>query len=153
MDSRGDFCPQRAKAAAKTLAKASWVLRMFATKDLSTMRTLWKSLVQPHQDYASQLWAPVGLLGDLRAQEAPLRAYTRRIRGLGHLTYWERLRASGLSSMERQQDRYMILYIFKILKGLVPNCGITLDPRQETRRGLLVTIPPLAGTRAAVCSL
>lgn len=110
MDSKGNFRPQRTAAAAKASAKAGWVLRTFQTREIVPLRMLWCSLVRPHQDYASQLWAPVGLMGDLRAQEAPLRAFTKRMRGLKDLQYWERLEACGLSSMERRQDRYRIIY-------------------------------------------
>ena len=37
---------------------------------------------KPCQDYSSQLWSPVGQDGDLAEQEAPLRAYTKRMSGL-----------------------------------------------------------------------
>ena len=117
------------------------------------MRTLWRSVVQPQQDYASQLWAPVGLRGDLQLQEAPLRAFTKRARGLRDLPYWERLRAMGLSSTERRNDRYRVIYTWKVLVGLVPNCGIFLSDRQDTRRGTLAAIPSLSGSRQAVVTL
>ena len=72
MDSNLDFRAQRAAAAAKTKAKAGWVLRTFQSCEPTLMRTLWRTVVQPHQDYASQLWAPVGLREDIRLQEEPL---------------------------------------------------------------------------------
>ena len=72
IDDKADFRPQRWAVAAKTASKAAWVLRTFQGRHLPLMRTLWRTLVQPHQDYASQLWAPVGLQGDLQLQEAPL---------------------------------------------------------------------------------
>ena len=117
------------------------------------MRTLWRSVVQPHQDYASQLWAPVGLRGDIHLQEAPLRAFSKCVRGMYDLPYWERLRALGLSSTERRNERYRIIYTWKVLAGLAPNCGMVLAERGDTRRGLLVAIPPLSGTRQAIVTL
>ena len=153
MDSKADFRPQRQAVTAKTSAKAAWVLRTFQGRGLPLMRTLWRTLVQPHQDYASQLWAPVGLVGDLQLQEAPLRAFTRRVRGLSTLPYWERLAAMRLLSTERRQERYKIIYTWKALKGLVPPCGITMAPESSTRSGKIALVPSLSGSRAAVQTL
>ena len=153
MDTKGSFRPQRAKASAKAKQKAGWVLRTFRTREARHLKTLWRSLIQPHQDHASQLWAAVGLSGDLLEQEAPLRSFTRRMREVRHLPYWERLARVGLQSSERRQERYRILYTWKILKGMVPNCGLSVDSSPESRRGRTLTIPPLSGSRAAVRSL
>ena len=146
IDSNADFCPQRRAVAAKTSAKAALVLRTFQGRSLPLMRTLWRTVVQPHQDYASQLWAPVGLQGDLQLQEAPLRAFTRRVRGLSTLPYWERLASMRLLSTERRQERYKVIYTWKALKGLVPPCGITLAPVTNTTSGQLALVPSLSGT-------
>ena len=115
------------------------------------MRTLWCTLVRPHQDYASQLWAPVASLPAIRDQEAPLRAYTKRVAGLKDLHYWERLALTGLSSTERRADRYRVLYAWKVINGLVPNCGLSWSTSE--RRGLQLAIPPISGSRAAIRSL
>ena len=104
-----------------------------------------------HQDYGSQVWAPSGQPGDLRAQESPLRAFTKRMANLHHLHYWDRLLACGLSSTERRQDRYRVLYLWKVMMGLVPNFGITW--REDGRRGIQVRLPPLSGSRMAVRTL
>ena len=135
------------------MRKFSWILRTFQTRELAPLRTLWKALVQPHQDYCSQLWAPVGLQGDLGAQETPLRSFTRGIRGLRSLPYWERLQACGLQSTERRQDRYRLLYAWKTIKGIVPNCGLYLDSSPDSRRGRTLAIPPMSGSRMAIQSL
>ena len=144
--SSASFKSQKVKAAAKAKAKAGWILRVFTARDVPTMRVLWRSLVQPHQDYASQLWSPVSHLGELRAQEAPLRAFSKRVKGLRYLPYNQRLARMGLSSIERRQERYKILYTFKAMKGLVPPCGITIDELAGPRRGVVATIPPIRGT-------
>ncbi len=153
VDNNCNFGPQRVKAIKKAKAKAAWILRTFSVRDLGTMRTLWRTMIQPHLDYGSQLWSPVRQKGDLHKQESVLRAYTKRIGGLSQLPYWERLQASGLQSTERRMERYKILYTWKALKGLVPYCGIHLASRQGSRRGLLAAIPPLAGSRMAIQTL
>ena len=48
MDDIGDFKAQQQAAVAKTRQKASWVLRVFRTRDASTLKKLWRSLIQPH---------------------------------------------------------------------------------------------------------
>jgi hypothetical protein len=148
MDRLGTFGPQRAKANAKAKQKAGWILRTFRSRDLLTMRTLWNSLVRPHQDYCSQLWSPVGLVGDILEQEAPLRSFTRRIRGFSSLNYWERLAAASLYSTERRQERYKILYAYKAIRGFVPDCGLREDSAPDTRRGRTITIPQLSGSQS-----
>jgi ribonuclease P/MRP protein subunit RPP40 len=153
MDQWGSFKVQRAKANKKTLQKAGWVLRVFKSRDMGFLRTLWKSLVRPHQDYASQLWAPVGLVGDLAAQEVPLRSLSRRMGGMRGLNYWERLAKARLLSSERRQERYRIIYSWKVLQGLVPNCGLSLDSIPDSRRGRTLAIPPLTGSVRAIRSM
>jgi ribonuclease P/MRP protein subunit RPP40 len=152
MDSSGSFRAQRIKSAKKTSQKAGWVLRTFRTRDVGLLRILWRTLVQPHQDYASQLWAPVGLVGDIMAQEAPLRAFTRRMSGLRDLPYRLRLKAARLLSTERRQERYRALYTWKAIQGLVPNFGVIVAP-SNLRRGRLLDIPPISGSRTGIQSL
>jgi hypothetical protein len=83
----------------KTSQKAGWILRTFRSRDLNIMRTLWRTLDQPHQDYASQLWALAGLAIDIMAQEGRQRGFTRNIAGIKHLPCSERL-----LSVERRQE-------------------------------------------------
>ena len=151
MDSLCSFKPQRAKAIKKTSHKAGWILRTFQTRDMNVLRTLWRTLVLPHQDYGSQLWSPVGYVGDLMAQEAPQRAFTRRIKGLRNVPYWRRLKLARLLSSERHQERYKLIYMFKIIRNLVPIKGFSVI--SEPRKGRLLAISPLSGSRMAIMSL
>jgi ribonuclease P/MRP protein subunit RPP40 len=146
MDRGGTFGPQRASANAKAHQKAGWCLRTFRSRDLGTLKTLWSSLIRPHQDYCSQLWSPVGLAGELLKQESPLRAFTKRIRGFSALSYWERLAAASMYSTERRQERYKIIYSWKALRGLVPFCGLSEDSPASSRRGRTITVPSLNGS-------
>ena len=151
VDDRMYFKPQRQAAIAKVKAKSGWVLRTFRSRTLPLMKALWTTIIRPHQDYGSQLWAPVGSGPELRAQEAPLRAFTKRIEGLRALHYWDRLAICRMYSTERRVERYRIIYVWKIVRGLVPNCG--MDWGTHGRRGLLVQLPPLSGSRMAIRTL
>ena len=56
-------------------------------------------------------------------------------KGLESLRYWERLARGKFLSNERRQDQYRILYCWNVVRGLIPNCGITVDSTRESRRG------------------
>ena len=45
-------------------------------------------------------------------------------------------------SQERRMERYRILYMWKVLEGFVPNCGVNLAQHNE-RLGRKVNIPGL----------
>ena len=99
---------------------ASWVLRIFRSRDVLPMMTLYRSMVLPHLEYCCQLWSP-HLLGDIRKLEAVQRSFTSRIAGLEQLTYWDRLSYLKLFSVERRRERYITLYVYKIIQNMVPN--------------------------------
>jgi len=94
------------------------------------MTTLWKSLIIPHLDYCSQLWNPQekGLIQEI---EAVQRSFTRQIIDVKSLSYWERLKDLGMYSLQRRRERYIIIYTWSILEGLVPN--ITIDYETEVK--------------------
>ena len=66
-------------AISKANQKVFWVLRTFRTRKLEFMRKMWKSLIQCHLDYGSILWSPSQKKTDLKRQEGPLRAFSKRI--------------------------------------------------------------------------
>ena len=144
IDNKASFKQQRSQAILKTSRKAAWALRTFRSRSPDLMETLWRTIIQPHQDYSSQLWSPVARAGDLAAQEAPLRAFTKRVDGLHSSKYWDRLAALHLFSTERRQERYKLLYTWKALTGTAPNYGLELAPT-SIRRGRLLRIPSSAG--------
>ena len=100
--------------------KVAWILRVFKTREQVPMMTLYKALVLPLAEYCCQLWNPAQV-GDIRKIEAIQRSFTYKIRGLGDLNYWERLKKLSLLSLERRRERYMIIYTWKIIRGIVPN--------------------------------
>ena len=52
-----------------------------------------------------------------------------------------RLKLCQMLSQQHRMERYKILYIWKILEGKVPNCGIT--ETSNMRLGRLCEIPPM----------
>ena len=121
------------KVEATVSKKIGWILRTFRSRNTFMMKVLWKQLLQPHIDYCSQLYFQ-GYSPDLARLENLQRKYTRQIREVKDLNYWERLGTLGLKSQERRIERYRIIYTWKCLEGLVPNCGITSSQRERTGR-------------------
>ena len=111
------------KVCKKVRQKSGWLFRTFYSRNTLFLRQLFKSLVQPHIDYCSQLWAP--LEGpNLDKIEKLLRDFTRRIPEMRDMNYWQRLEKLAMNSEQRRLERYQIIYVWKIIHGLVPNCGL-----------------------------
>ena len=133
MDNELNFKPQRNKVISKTNQKSGWVLHTFKSRFIDFMRIMWRSLIQPHLDYCSIIWAPVSNKGELLAMEGPLRSFTKKAWDTSHLNYWKRLQSFRLSSVQRRVQRYKILYIWKMRNGLVPDCGLVPSNTIGTR--------------------
>ena len=65
------------------------------------------------------------------------RSFLRKIDGMNGLDYWKQLQALKINSLERRWERYQIIYVWKILEGLVPNLSGSskIEPRMSDRRG------------------
>lgn len=138
MSNNGYFKEHIEKVRQSVNKLCSWILRTFQTRNRPTMLTLWKSLVIPHLDYCSQIWSP-SRQGDIQILEMIQKSFIYKITGYHHLDYWEKLREFDLYSLERRRDRYGIIYVWKIIEGLVPNIGIS--HYNAGRRGRLCAIP------------
>ena len=123
---------------------AGWILRVFKSRDQKVMLTLYKSIVLPKMEYCSVLWSPKSI-GLVRLLEGVQRSFTHRISGMRDLSYWQRLSALRLYSLERRRDRYSIIYVWKVLNGLAPNLTdgrCSIQQMHNIRRGKLCIIPP-----------
>ena len=128
--------------------KAGWVLRTFSSRGTFFMKTMWKQLLQPHIDYCSQLHQP-NQSNNLARIENLMKLFTKKISEVSSQNYWQRLQSLKMSSQQRRFERYRIIYIWKILEGKVENCGVLINPGQDTRRGRTCDIPPMARTASA----
>ena len=145
-NNRADFSDHINKVCSKTSQKSGWVLRTFSCRSTHFMKSMWKTLIQGHIDYASQLYQPLQS-GSLARIENLFRTFTKRIPEVRELNYWERLKKLKMNSQQRRFERYRTIYIWKILEGLVPNPGVLLcDPGTK---GRLVKIPPLCPRSSA----
>ena len=125
---------------------SSWILRTFQTRDRTTMLTLFKSLVRPILEYSSVLWTPI-TKGEIQRLEEIQQSFLRKIRGLSS-NYSQALKELSLYSLERRRERYIILQIWKMIEGLVPNLNPSLlqQSSNQQRRGRTLQVHKLATT-------
>ena len=135
------------KVCAKVNQKAGWILRTFKCRTTWFMKLMWKTLIQGHIDYCSQLYQPVRS-GKLQRIEDLQKSYTKKIPELKNMNYWERLNSLKMNSQQRRYERYRIIYTCKVLEGSVSNCGITQIHSSEDRQGRKCEIPNLRGAQS-----
>ena len=132
--------------------KIGWILRTFFTRRTDILKQLWKSLVQCHIDYCSQLYLPSQSQG-LQAIERLFYDFSSKIPDIREENYWMRLSQLQMYSQQRRMERYRIIYIWKILESYAPNCGIELA-RENIRIGRKCKIPCLkTNTRSGIQTL
>ena len=108
----------------KTVSSASkmagWGLRTFRRRGITTMKTIWNSLVQPQLDYCSQFWSP-GDQEPINRVESVQRYFLSQVQGMEvtSLCYWDRLKALRVYSQERCRERYMAIFLWKVSQGMV----------------------------------
>ena len=145
MSEDGKFTKHLEFVASKVRQKCGWVLRTFKCRNTYFMKFIWKSLIQGHIDYCSQLYMPLQSSG-LQGIENLQKQFTKKIPEVSHLNYWNRLKALKMNSQERRAERYKIIYTWKVLEGMVPNCGIKSNSSE--RRGRECLVPLAKGTQA-----
>ena len=107
------------------------------------MITIWNSLVRPCLDYCSPVWSPrPSNFQEIDLLEGIQRSFTRQIDGMEGLDYAQRLKKLHMYSIQRRNERFKILYLYKIKEGLVPNVSNKYKLYfTESRLGILCKIP------------
>ena len=93
------------------------IKRGFKNKSRAVMLPLYKTMVRPHLDYCIQAWRP-HLRKDIDRLERVQRRATKMIEGLEGLSYWDRLRNLGLTTLETRYLRADLLEVYRIFRGL-----------------------------------
>jgi len=121
---------------------SAWVLRTFITREVVPMLSLWKTLVRSKGEYGS---IPTDATNTNKLENLQRRftskiaVFRKRNDATGFtecvVDYWERLTKLKLYSMQRRRERYMIMYMYSIHRGLVPDLGFIGDynPRTKTK--------------------
>ena len=142
MSNDASFGQHISEKAAAMRSKVAWILRTFKTRNRILMLTLWKSLVLSLHDFCVQLWCP-HKPGDIQSLEMIQRSFVRKISGMYGKNYWEQLTDLKLYSLERRRERYIAIYVWKILEGIAPNLGSdsNIVPNLSPRRGRSCNVP------------
>jgi hypothetical protein len=133
MENSGCFDKQTEKACKKARQKCGWILRTFYSRNPRFMRKMFNELCQPHLDYCSQLWAPAFEGKRMSELEGVLRHFTKQVPAARNMNYWDRLKFMNMNSEQRRMERYKILYVWKVLQGIVPNPGLQEMTGNENR--------------------
>ena len=141
MTDNGRFEEHIDKVTRTVRQKVGWVLRTLYTRRSDIMKQLWKTLIQCHIDYCSQLYMP-SLAHGMQSIEKLFYDYSSKIPEVREESYWKRLQSLNMYSQERRMKRYRIIYIWKTLEDFVPNCGVSQAPL-NTRLGRKCLIPSL----------
>ena len=120
---------------------ANWVLSVFSDRSKDVILTLYKSIVRSRLEYSCPVWNPSSMQG-IKKLESTQRAFTRYISGCQGLSYWDRLKKLGLMSLQRRRERYVILHMWKIWQGAVPNY-LDIQFYDHTRLGTRCKIPAI----------
>ena len=120
MGANGNFEAHVSDSVLKGSQMAGRILRTFQTRETAPMMILYKALVLPLLEYCCQIWSPKKL-GLIKRIESVQRHFTAKLSGTADMKYKERLTFLKIYSLERRRDRYAIIYIWKIIQGLVPN--------------------------------
>ena len=131
------------EVASKATSMTGWALRTFQTRKELPMITIWNSLVRPCLDYCSPVWSPrPSNFQEIDLLEGIQRSFTRQIDGMEGLDYAQRLKKLHMYSIQRRNERFKILYLYKIKEGLVPNVSNKYKLYfTESKLGILCKIP------------
>ena len=130
MSDNGKFEDHINKVCSKVRQKIGWIMRSFFTRRTDILKQLWKSLVQCHIDYCSQLYLP-GQAQGMHLIEKLFYDFSSKIPEVREENYWVCLQKLNFLSQQRRMERYRIIYIWKILEGHAPNCGVEIAQEKK----------------------
>ena len=122
-------------AALKAARLAGMVMRMFASRDKRFLCKLFCAYVRPLAEYAAPVWSPDDVKSSVLLENIQ-RRFTKRIAGMSHLSYEERLRQLQLQSLQQRRNQFDLLLVYKNIHGqTVPPSVLGLEVRRVITRG------------------
>ena len=154
MNGKLDFKQHICNLCAKAKSKSLWILRTFRTRESYPLMVLFKTMILPILEYCIQVWSPVEK--GLKLQiESVQRFFTSKIAGLEANNYWQRLEILRIYSIQRRHERYLIIYTWKIIEGIVPDPApsyfeVIVNPRKGRK---IKRLTHVSGTNRKITSL
>ena len=116
MSSNCSFEQHIIKLCKRCTGLCGWILRTFSSRESTVMMTLFKSLVLSRLDYGSQLWSPTKIHQIIMIEKIQ-KTFTKYIKGFSSFSYQERLSNLKIYSLQRSRERYIIIYVCKMLEN------------------------------------
>ena len=116
IDSSGKCSEQCILAVRKANSILGMIKRNIYFKSKDVIVKLYKSLVRPRLEFCVQAWSP-HLRKDIDMIERVQHRATKLIEGYQNFSYEERLRKTGLISLEKRRVRGDLIQAFKMIKG------------------------------------
>ena len=104
--------------AGRASARIGLICRAFRSRDMKFMIGMYVTFVRPILEYNCEIWNPL-YLGDLDKIEKVQRRFTKRIKGLFHFYYEERLEICNLESLELRRIKRDLVLTYKIINSLI----------------------------------
>ena len=102
------------------VAKANRVLGLikigFDCLDKEMFMNLYPVMIRPHLEYCVQVWSP-HWVQDIKLVEGVQRRATKLVPELKNLSYEERLKRLGLTTLEERRTRGDLIEMYKIISG------------------------------------
>lgn len=100
-------------------SRTGLIYRSFKTRELDFLLDMYLTYVRPIVEFGTVVWSP-HLLKDIDLVENVQRRYTKRIPGLSHLSYPQRLNILSLDSLEYRRLIFDLEMTFNIIKNNSP---------------------------------
>ena len=98
----------------------SWLLNVFYSRDKEVMLVLFNSIVRSKLEYCCPVWDPYKVK-HINSIEQIQRNFTKKIKFMRDLDYWQRLKTLNIMSLQRRREKMIIILVWKIKNNLAPN--------------------------------
>ena len=118
IDDKLKFRAQAAAAIKKANQTLGIIKKSYTSRDAVTISTLYKAMVRHHLEYGNAIWGPFSQ-SDKNSVESVQRKATKLIDGFNVKSYEGRLKQLKLPSLGNRRKRGDMIWMFKIINGLV----------------------------------